>query len=85
MAKRFDDDEFQRLLESGDLPEIPTGQQGASIAEDTKYAPMSDTPSQGTGPADAMVESIRELNSKLEGIGEDLKATLNLLTRVMEG
>ena len=80
----FDEEEFRRLLESGDLPEIPE----ARSAPNSDYSPskteMAPLDSSGGGDGVNLSENIRRMTEKIDEVAADLKSTLELLRRVME-
>ncbi len=82
MPKDFRDEEFERLLASGELPDIPEPSPERSSDPDPAANPATEESQEDRG--EDVTSAIRELNNTLVEISTDLKATLELLTRVME-
>lgn len=86
MARGFDEEEFQRLLESGDLPEIPRADPAADAKGETQVVMATgDQPLQIKDDGGFQGEQVRRIADRMDEIAANMQRTYDLLRRVMEG
>lgn len=83
MPKQFDDEEFERLMNSGELPEIPQPRAQTPAMEDQPVIRESSTGDSSEG-AKIDVSELNTISATLKEISGELSQTYNLLKQVME-
>ena len=85
MSRFPEDPEFDRLLAAGELPEIPSGSNKPDVEPSARDLDSSAEISQGPDPASQMENTVRQIQTSVDGLVRQFSETSEMLRRVLEG
>ncbi len=85
MPKFPEDTEFDRLLAAGELPDIPSGSGKPDVKSSTQDLDSSVEISKGPDPASQMENTVRQIQTSVDGLVRQFSETSEMLRRVLEG
>ena len=79
------DPEFDRLLASGELPDIPNRRSEPAASSATTPPSSGPEISKGPDPTSQMENTVRQIQTSVDGLVRQFSETSEMLKRVLEG